>query len=246
MRDGLGQQRADVVVVERVDHLPAVALADDEPEVPKHPQLLGDRRLRHPEVAREIADRAGAGAKAAEDPHAARRRERLHRLRDRARRRRRKERQIRFCRHESCTHHCMHSRDTVPHPARCDSFALGRIMMRLWPLPRSPTLYRGEHVQITRHSPAPHPAERLVHRNVYVDTVATRAPPARVGAEQRALHAGRAHRMAHPPVRPDDLCHRGHWARQRRGGPVEAIRPGDRVYFEPGEQHWHGAAPTAS
>ena len=31
---------------------------------------------------------------------------------------------------------------------------------------------------------------------------------------------------------------------QREGGPVEVIRPGDRVFFEPGENHWHGAAPT--
>ena len=31
---------------------------------------------------------------------------------------------------------------------------------------------------------------------------------------------------------------------QRRGGPVEVIRPGDRVFFDPGEEHWHGAAPT--
>ena len=30
---------------------------------------------------------------------------------------------------------------------------------------------------------------------------------------------------------------------QRRGGPIEEIRPGDRVFFEPGEEHWHGAAP---
>jgi quercetin dioxygenase-like cupin family protein len=30
---------------------------------------------------------------------------------------------------------------------------------------------------------------------------------------------------------------------QRRGGSVEEIRPGDRVFFEPGEEHWHGAAP---
>jgi quercetin dioxygenase-like cupin family protein len=29
----------------------------------------------------------------------------------------------------------------------------------------------------------------------------------------------------------------------RRGGEVEVIRPGDRVFFEPGEEHWHGAAP---
>ena len=31
---------------------------------------------------------------------------------------------------------------------------------------------------------------------------------------------------------------------QREGAPVEVIRPGDRVFFEPGENHWHGAAPT--
>jgi quercetin dioxygenase-like cupin family protein len=30
---------------------------------------------------------------------------------------------------------------------------------------------------------------------------------------------------------------------QREGGAVETIRPGDRVFFEPGENHWHGAAP---
>ena len=33
---------------------------------------------------------------------------------------------------------------------------------------------------------------------------------------------------------------------QRDGGPVEAIRPGDVVWFEPGEKHWHGAAPTTA
>jgi quercetin dioxygenase-like cupin family protein len=31
---------------------------------------------------------------------------------------------------------------------------------------------------------------------------------------------------------------------QREGGPIEEIRPGDRVFFEPGENHWHGAAPN--
>jgi quercetin dioxygenase-like cupin family protein len=30
---------------------------------------------------------------------------------------------------------------------------------------------------------------------------------------------------------------------QRRGGPIEKIYPGDRVFFEPNEEHWHGAAP---
>jgi len=32
---------------------------------------------------------------------------------------------------------------------------------------------------------------------------------------------------------------------QREGGPIEEIRPGDVVWFAPGEKHWHGAAPTA-
>ncbi|CAN7356642.1 MULTISPECIES: cupin domain-containing protein [Ensifer] len=33
---------------------------------------------------------------------------------------------------------------------------------------------------------------------------------------------------------------------QREGGPVEEIRPGDIVWFEPGEKHWHGASPSAA
>ena len=33
---------------------------------------------------------------------------------------------------------------------------------------------------------------------------------------------------------------------QRAGGPVEEIRPGDIVWFEPGERHWHGASPTTA
>jgi quercetin dioxygenase-like cupin family protein len=33
---------------------------------------------------------------------------------------------------------------------------------------------------------------------------------------------------------------------QRDGGPIEAIRPGDVVWFEPGEKHWHGATATTA
>ena len=33
---------------------------------------------------------------------------------------------------------------------------------------------------------------------------------------------------------------------QREGGPVQEIRPGDVVWFEPGEKHWHGASPTTA
>ena len=33
---------------------------------------------------------------------------------------------------------------------------------------------------------------------------------------------------------------------QRAGGPVEEIRPGDVVWFAPGEKHWHGATTTTA
>ena len=37
------------------------------------------------------------------------------------------------------------------------------------------------------------------------------------------------------------------WGRvQRWGGPIEEIRPGDVVWFPPGEKHWHGATPTTA
>ena len=35
------------------------------------------------------------------------------------------------------------------------------------------------------------------------------------------------------------------WA-QRQGGPREEIKPGDVVWFSPGEKHWHGAAATTA
>jgi quercetin dioxygenase-like cupin family protein len=33
---------------------------------------------------------------------------------------------------------------------------------------------------------------------------------------------------------------------QRCGGPIEDVRPGDVVWFSPGEKHWHGASPTTA
>ncbi len=35
------------------------------------------------------------------------------------------------------------------------------------------------------------------------------------------------------------------WA-QREGGPIEEIRPGDVIWFSPGERHWHGATPATA
>jgi len=31
---------------------------------------------------------------------------------------------------------------------------------------------------------------------------------------------------------------------QREGGAIEEVKPGDVIWFEPGEKHWHGASAT--
>jgi quercetin dioxygenase-like cupin family protein len=79
---------------------------------------------------------------------------------------------------------------------------------------------------------------------VYIDPVAT-------ASEQSQLQAGSVHftpgaRTAwhtHPNGQTIYVSE-GSGLAQRRGGPIEVIRPGDRVFFEPGEDHWHGAAPN--
>jgi quercetin dioxygenase-like cupin family protein len=79
---------------------------------------------------------------------------------------------------------------------------------------------------------------------VYIDAVA--AP-----SDGSALHASSVHFT--PGARTAWHTHangqtiwvtEGVGLAQRRGGPIEVIRPGDRVFFEPGEEHWHGAGPT--
>lgn len=78
---------------------------------------------------------------------------------------------------------------------------------------------------------------------VYVDTVA--APSDRSRLQASSVHFTPGARTAwhtHPNGQTIYVIE-GVGRAQRRGGPIEVIRPGDRVFFEPGEDHWHGAAP---
>ncbi len=52
--------------------------------------------------------------------------------------------------------------------------------------------------------------------------------------------------MAHASARPDSHCHGRLRLGAALGGPIEEIRPGDVVWFSPGEKHWHGATPTTA
>ena len=80
--------------------------------------------------------------------------------------------------------------------------------------------------------------------DVYIDAVAAPGGGARVSASTVHFTPGaRTHWHTHPNGQTIFVLE-GIGLAQRQGGPVEVIRPGDRVFFEPGEAHWHGA--TAS
>jgi quercetin dioxygenase-like cupin family protein len=100
-------------------------------------------------------------------------------------------------------------------------------------------------LQITRNTlaTAPGPADWFTG-SVFIDTIAAPGGDWPIGAA--AVHFTPAARTAwhtHPHgqtiwvTEGVGLC-------QREGGQIEIIRPGDRVFFEPNENHWHGAAPT--
>lgn len=79
--------------------------------------------------------------------------------------------------------------------------------------------------------------------DIYIDAVAT--PAGGSGLAALNAHFTPASRTVwHTHARGQALfVTEGVGFCQREGGPIEVIRPGDRVFFEPGENHWHGAAP---
>lgn len=80
--------------------------------------------------------------------------------------------------------------------------------------------------------------------DVYIDAVATASPPSRVVANLVHFMPGARTAWHRHPLGQSLFVTEGVGLVQRRGGPVEVIRPGDRVQIEPGEEHWHGASPT--
>jgi quercetin dioxygenase-like cupin family protein len=79
---------------------------------------------------------------------------------------------------------------------------------------------------------------------VYIDAVATTAPPSRVAAARVHFTPGARTAWHTHPLGQTIHVTEGVGRCQHEGGPVEEIRPGDSVYFEPYENHWHGAAPN--
>jgi quercetin dioxygenase-like cupin family protein len=81
---------------------------------------------------------------------------------------------------------------------------------------------------------------------VRIDPLFDRADPARVSAAAVTFEPGARTAWHTHPLGQSLLVTSGAGRAQREGGPIEEIRPGDVVWFAPGEKHWHGAAPSTA
>lgn len=80
--------------------------------------------------------------------------------------------------------------------------------------------------------------------DVYIAAAAGPSAPARVMANLVHFMPGARTAWQSHPLGQSLFVTEGLGLVQRRGGPVQTIRPGDRVHLEPDEEHWHGATPT--
>lgn len=91
----------------------------------------------------------------------------------------------------------------------------------------------------------PGPAEYFTGR-VRRDPLIEAPAPARVTAASVTFEPGARTAWHTHPLGQVLIVTAGLGRAQRRGGPIEDIRPGDVVWFAPGEEHWHGAGPAAA
>lgn len=82
--------------------------------------------------------------------------------------------------------------------------------------------------------------------SVRIDTPFQAADPARAGGAVVTFEPGARTAWHTHPLGQTLIVTTGRGWAQREGGPVEEIRPGDVVWFPPGEKHWHGATATTA
>jgi quercetin dioxygenase-like cupin family protein len=80
--------------------------------------------------------------------------------------------------------------------------------------------------------------------SVRVDPLNQPAEPARAGCAHVTFEPGARTAWHTHPLGQTLIVTSGCGWVQREGGPIEVIRPGDVVWFPPGEKHWHGATAT--
>lgn len=79
---------------------------------------------------------------------------------------------------------------------------------------------------------------------VRIDPLFQAAAPARVAGASVTFEPGARTNWHTHPLGQTLIVTAGLGRAQREGGPLEEIRPGDIVWFPPGERHWHGASPN--
>jgi len=81
---------------------------------------------------------------------------------------------------------------------------------------------------------------------VRIDPLFQAPPPARAAGAAVTFEPGARTAWHTHPLGQTLIVTAGAGRVQRSGGPVEEIRPGDVVWFAPGEKHWHGASPATA
>lgn len=81
---------------------------------------------------------------------------------------------------------------------------------------------------------------------VRLDSRFAGAEPARVGGVIVTFEPGARTAWHTHPIGQTLIVTAGAGLAQCEGGPIEAIGPGDIVWFAPGEKHWHGATATTA
>ena len=81
---------------------------------------------------------------------------------------------------------------------------------------------------------------------VRVDRLFEAPDPARVVGASVTFEPGARTAWHTHPLGQTLIVSFGSGRAQRWGGPIEEIRPGDVIWFAPGEKHWHGASPTTA
>jgi quercetin dioxygenase-like cupin family protein len=81
---------------------------------------------------------------------------------------------------------------------------------------------------------------------VRIDLLFQASAPARVAGASVTFEPGARTAWHTHPLGQTLIVTAGSGLAQREGGVVEEIRPGDVVWFPPGEKHWHGASPTTA
>lgn len=81
---------------------------------------------------------------------------------------------------------------------------------------------------------------------VRIDPLFNPIEPARAGGASVTFEPGARTAWHTHPLGQTLIVTAGCGRVQRWGGLIEEIHPGDVILFEPGEKHWHGAAPTTA